>query len=184
MRLTRMVVLVLTLMTSATAAFGDQAKPGPLAVGDPFPRLDGSFLTGRKAVLPDVAAGKFALLMMGFTYDSRYQVEAWSEAFRHEFGANPAATFYQVPVLGGMARMGRWFIDSGMRRGTPKELHENVITVYGGAGDWKKVMGFEEAHKNEAYLALLDPEGRVRWLHRGALGEEAMAEVRAVIDGR
>ena len=32
----------------------------------------------------------------------------------------------QVPVLGGMARLGKWSIDSGMRNGTPRKDHENV----------------------------------------------------------
>ena len=41
-------------------------------------------------------------------------------------------TFFEIPMIGGLARMGKWFIDSGMRRGTPKADHENVITVYGG----------------------------------------------------
>ena len=45
---------------------------------------------------------------------------------------NPRVTFFEIPMIGGLARMGKWFIDSGMRRGTPKADHENVITVYGG----------------------------------------------------
>ena len=32
---------------------------------------------------------------------------------------------------------------------------------------WKKTMGFSKAEEHAAYLALLGPDGRVRWLHRG-----------------
>ena len=64
--------------------------------------------------------------------------------------------------------MAKWFIDSGMRKGTPKELHENVITVYGGVDRWKKAMGFSKAQEHAAYLALLGPDGRVVWMYRGA----------------
>jgi hypothetical protein len=183
--MTRAVLLAL----SVTATVGalpvhaeDQAKPaGPLAVGDVFPRLEAEFLTGRKAVLPDAAAGKSALVMMGFTYDSRFAVEQWAEHIRRDFGANDTVTFFEVPVIGGMGRMAKWFIDSGMRKGTPKELHENVITVYGGADRWKKVMGFSKAEEDAAYLALLGPDGRVQWLHRGGFTEEAMTALKAAI---
>jgi hypothetical protein len=166
------------------AGAGDQPKPaGPLAVGDLFPRLEAEFLTGRKAVLPDSAAGKSAVVMMGFTYDSRFAVEEWAERVRREFGSSGNVTFFEVPVIGGMGRMAKWFIDSGMRKGTPKELHENVITVYGGADRWKTVMGFSKGDEDAAYLALLGPDGRVQWLHRGAVTEGAVSALKAAISG-
>ncbi len=92
-------------------------------------------------------------------------------------------TFFEVPVIGGMGRMAKWFIDSGMRKGTPKELHENVITVYGGVDRWKKAMGFSKAEEDAAYLALLGPDGRVQWMHRGAFTDEAMAALKTAIAG-
>ena len=181
--------LVLSLILAAvvgavSARAAEQSKTvAPLAVGDAFPRLEAEFLTGRKAVLPDAAAGKSALVMMGFTYDSRFDVEKWAEHVRREFGANEKITFYEVPVIGGMGRMAKWFIDSGMRKGTPKELHENVITVYGGVDRWKKAMGFSKTLEDAAYLALLGPDGRVRWLHRGGFSDEAMAALKTVLAG-
>lgn len=174
-------ILTPTIGTVSTLA-GEQSKTvAPLAVGDVFPRLEAEFLTGRKAVLPDAAAGKSALVMMGFTYDSRFDVEKWAEHVRAEYQANAAVTFFEVPVIGGMGRMAKWFIDSGMRKGTPKELHENVITVYGGVDRWKKAMGFSKAQEHTAYLALLGPDGRVRWLHRGGFSEEALAALKNAI---
>jgi hypothetical protein len=181
--------LVLSLILAAvvgavSARAAEQSKTAaPLAVGDVFPRLEAEFLTGRKAVLPEAAAGKSALVMMGFTYDSRFDVEKWAEHVRREFGTNDTVTFFEVPVIGGMGRMAKWFIDSGMRKGTPKELHENVITVYGGADRWKKAMGFSKAQEDAAYLALLGPDGRVQWMHRGGFSDEAMAALKAVILG-
>ncbi|MGE5200054.1 MAG: hypothetical protein ACM3H9_10465, partial [Rhodospirillaceae bacterium] len=98
-------------------------------------------------------------------------------------GPNDTVTYFQVPVIGGMGRMAKWFIDSGMRKGTPKELHENVITVYGGADRWKKAMRFSKAGEDAAYLALLGPDGRVRWMHSGAATDEALAALRTALAG-
>ncbi len=181
-RLTR-VAMFLGLALGAMALSESRQPPiTPVAVGDVFPRLEGEFLSGKKAILPDAAKGHVALVLMGFTYDSRFAVEQWAEHVRPAFAKTGTSTFYEVPVLGGMARMAKWFIDSGMRRGTPKELHENVITVWGGVGRWKTLMNFSNAAKDDAYVALLDAEGRVRWLHHGPYAADrfdAMLQVAA-----
>ncbi len=141
-----------------------------LVVGDLLPRLRGEFLTGRAAELPQAASGKVALLLLGFTYDSRFAVEAWARKFREQFERETRATFYEIPVIGGMARLGKWFIDGGMRRGTPKADQENVITVYGGTEPWKRSVGFRDP--NAAYLILIDQRGKVAWRYAGGFGDE------------
>jgi hypothetical protein len=94
-----------------------------LTPGAPPPALKGEFLTGQPAELPDAAAGRVALLALGFTYDSRFAVEERVGRFRREIGNQPLVTFYEIPMIGGMARLGKWFIDSGMRKGTPRTMN-------------------------------------------------------------
>lgn len=48
-----------------------------MQVGQPLPPLTGAFLSGRTATLPQAASGRVALLLLGFTYQSRFAVEAW-----------------------------------------------------------------------------------------------------------
>ena len=164
--MTMWILAMLGVALTASAA----APVAELAVGDQLPPLKGEFLSGRTAVLPQAASGRVALLMLGFTYDSRFQVEAWAKRFRQDFGTKPGVTFFEIPMIGGMARMGKWFIDSGMRRGTPKADHENVITVYGGTDEWKQRVGFRDP--KAAYLILLGPNGQVVWRYAGSLDEE------------
>jgi hypothetical protein len=142
-----------------------------MVTGERLPELRGEFLTGREAVLPQAAEGRVALLLLGFTYEARFPVEAWAGRFREQFHADPRVTFYEVPMIGGMARLGKWFIDSGMRRGTPPGDYEHVITVYGGTDAWKQRVGFGE--RDTAYLILLDHSGKVAWRHAGGLDEQA-----------
>ena len=140
-----------------------------LSSGQPMPALKGEFLTGRRALLPEAASGRVALLAFGFTYNSRFAVEAWVGRFRKDFGGKPKVTFYEIPMIGGMARLAKWFIDSGMRKGTPRADHENVITVYGGTEHWKVRLGYQSP--DAAYLILLDQDGIVRWRHHGTFDE-------------
>jgi hypothetical protein len=165
-------VLILFLPGLAIAVAGNKAEPR-LAVGSVLPVLEGSFLSGAKARLPEASRGRIALLALGFTYESRYAVEAWCERFAQEFAKSKNVTFYEIPVIGGIGRLARWFIDSGMRRGTPKEKHENVITVYGGVDAWKQRVGY--AQPKDAYLILLGPQGTVQWLHAGPFDESQFA---------
>ena len=131
----------------------------------------------RDAELPAASKGKVALAALGFTYDSRFAVEAWSKRFKGEFGGRPGVTFFEIPMIGGMGRLGKFFIDRGMRKNTATELHENVITVYGGTGDWKTRVGFKQ--EDAAYLLLIDAQGIVRWIHAGMFDEAAFQALRA-----
>lgn len=152
------VVLVTAMLSLSSAA-------DELAAGEGLPELRGEYLSGRKAVLPGEASGRVALLLFGFTYQSRFAVESWTSRFRQDFAKNPQITFYEIPMIGGMARMGKWFIDSGMRRGTPKADHENVITVYGGTEPWKHRLGVKA--RDSAYLVVLDQKGNIAWRDAG-----------------
>jgi hypothetical protein len=74
---------------------------GELTAGERLPELRGEYLSGRKALLPDDAAGRTALLMFGFTYRSRFAVEEWTKRFRADFERNSQVTFYEIPMIGG-----------------------------------------------------------------------------------
>lgn len=171
-------VLVIAMTTLRATATQES-----LRVGERMPELKGQTLTGRTAALPQVSAGKVTLVAMGFTYSSRYAVEAWAEWFRTTIDPTTGATFFEVPMLGGAATLGRWFIDRGMRKGTPVELHDQVITVYGGTGDWKKRLAYPSGDKNkdDAYLIVFDREGIVRWLYHGAFDKARSEELKDVL---
>jgi len=166
-------------MTILPAILMASALISALPMGETLPPLRGEFLTGRQAQLPDAASGRVALLALGFTYNSRFPVEAWIGRFRKDFGSNPQVTFYEIPMISGMARLGKWFIDSGMRKETPLSDQENVITVYGGADSWKQRLGYQSP--DAAYLVLLDRHGAVRWRHSGAFDEKAYSDLNAQV---
>jgi len=150
-----------------------------LTPGENMPELRGEYLSGRKAILPKDSSGRVALLLFGFTYQSRFAVEAWTSRFRGDFESDPQITFYEIPMIGGMARLGKLFIDRGMRHGTPAADHENVITVYGGTKLWKQRLGFKA--EDSAYLVLIDRNGKVVWRHAGPFDETSYRALAAQV---
>jgi hypothetical protein len=65
-------VLMMLLATVLVAASME-----PLRTGAPLPPLEGESLTGKSASLPAAGSGKTTLILLGFTYTSRFPVEAW-----------------------------------------------------------------------------------------------------------
>ncbi len=153
-----------------------------IKIGERLPELRGESLAGREVVLPQAAEGRVALLLLGFTYKSRFAVEAWAERFRALFHSDPRVTFYELPMIGGAARLARWFIDRGMRRETPEEDYGHVITVYRGVDSWKRRVRFVEP--DAAYVILLDSQGKVAWRHQGAFEESAFQALSRKISER
>jgi hypothetical protein len=164
-------VCVVGVLVMAMATLRAGRVQEPLRVGDPLPTLEGRLLTGRDAALPQAASGNVTLVAIGFTYQSRGPVEAWADWHRKTFGSRPDVTLFEVPMIGGLATLGRWFINRGMRSGTPVDLHDRVITVHGGTGEWKRRLSHSPEHKDDAYLIAVDREGVVRWLHHGAFDQ-------------
>ncbi len=176
------VALVLGLLQPVSPARAAAEKPVPLAPGHALPRLTGRMLSGRDGTLPDRARGKVTLIMLGFSYQSRHAVGAWAERYRARFGADTMVTLYEVPMIGGMARLGAPFIESGMRRGTPGELHEHVIVVYGDTRPWRTRVGYTPEARDDAYLVLVDHAGLVRWLGHGPWDESLAANLFAAVE--
>lgn len=170
------------LVLAAVPAAGADAPPPRLEVGGTMPKLAGDALSGKPATLPDVAKGKVALVALGFSYDARFPVEAWGAWFKKQYGGRTGVTYFEVPMMGRAARMGRFFIDRGMRKNTPKEAHDSVITVYGDTSEWKARMGVTDAREKEAFLMLLGPDGVVRWMHVGQFEEAGAAELTSAVE--
>ena len=171
----------LGVLVMAVSALRANAVPDALRVGKRMPELQGQTLSGRTAVLPQASLGQVTLVAIGFTYKSRFPVEAWAGWHGTAIAPTTAVTFFEVPMIGGMATLGRWFINRGMRSGTPVELHDRVITVYGGTGDWKQRLSYSTGHEDDAYLILLDGEGVVRWLHHGVFEQSRADELKGLL---
>jgi hypothetical protein len=137
--------MLLPLVASMSVVPSDE-----VAVARPFPALRAEFLNGRTAVLPEAGAGKLSLLLLGFSYDPRWAVEAWAEHFRHEFGSDERVTFFEIPIIGGISK------------------HHD-------SDRWNKRVQFRDP--KAAYLVLLDGKGEVAWRHNGAFDDAAYREL-------
>lgn len=171
--LLRVCSCLLALLVIVNGAAADVPR---LRVGERLPEISGESLNGRAVTLPGASAGAPAVLLLGFTYASREPVERWETWCRTEFGASVAC--YQMPMLGGMAKLASPFIRSGMRKNTPESLQDRVVTVTSRAGDWKDRVGHSPAIDDDAFLILIDRAGIVRWLAHGDVDAQRTAALK------
>ena len=141
-----------------------------------FPHLEGEALSGRKIMLPDDARGKIALVAIGFSKKSGDVTHAWGKRFRKDFGADPKYTVYPLAELEGAPHFVRGMILGSRRRGTPAAEQDHFITLFQGEADLKQFVGFSGT--DDAYLFLLDAQGKVQWHGHGVFREEDYGPLR------
>lgn len=165
------IFFVLVLFFSSCANY---EYPSQVSLGDQMIAATGESLEGDAVVIPQDFAGQETLLLFGYKQDSQFDIDRWL------IGLDMTQTkvaAYEIPTIQGMLpRMFSGFIDSGMRRGIPKELWKGVVTVY---ADGDKIQRFTgNLNPNNARVMLLDKEGRIVYFYDRGFSILALNEVR------
>jgi hypothetical protein len=133
--------------------------------GSEPPKLRGQTLDGKAIVLPDAAAGKVTLLVLGASRKGGDRTGPWKDHFAADFGSNPNATYYVAALLQGVPGPFRGMIRSGMRSGTPVAAQGHVLTSTSDNDLWKKYLNMRDDALPS--VILLDGSGHARWSANG-----------------
>ncbi len=166
----KMRLAILAVGTALLASF---------APAQQLPRLQEENLAGQQVVLPDAAAGKIAVLVLGFTHASQNPVEAWAKRALDDFGKHPGFALYQLPVIEAAPRFVRGMITSGMKRGTPDNQRATVVPVIHNEDALKKLVAYKQ--QDDAYIVVLDRTGKVVYQTHGAAPDATYAELQAKV---
>lgn len=153
------------LVGSAGVVLGQAAPADSTA-----PKIHGETVNGKPIELPDAAAGKVTLLILGFSKKAGQGTGAWRERVIKDFGSDAQFTTYTVAVLEDAPAFVRPMIRSGIKSGTPEALRDHMVTTASGEAEWKKFLGASDTAV--PYLALLDGEGRLKWSSSGVFNEQ------------
>lgn len=160
----------------------DPASRSPL-VGRAFPEVRGTGLDKREWKVPgdmlkdDQGKPRPVLLLVGYVQDAQFDIDRWTLGLAQ--AKTPGAVFELPCVRGWLIRQFSSQLDSGMRRGIPKENWGAVVTVY---GDASKVSDFTgDEHANNARVILLKPDGTVAWFWDEGYSPTRLIELDAAI---
>jgi len=142
--------------------------PNRMPVGEQFPMVTGTALSGETVAIPDDFAGQRVILVIAYDMDTQFDIDRWGIGF---FTADlDLPPVYELPTIPGLIPSvfaGR--IDAGMRRGIPEESWKDVITVYGDEGESIAEWTGTENPRN-ARIILIDEQGTVVWFHDRGYG--------------
>jgi hypothetical protein len=145
-----------------------------------LPRIEGDSFAGHHVVLPEAAAGKVAVLILGFTKASKGPTSAWADKLQPDFGTRPGFELYQLPVLEDVPRFVRGMVISGIRKGVPENKRDHFVPILQGEAELKKLVGYKEP--DDAYLVILDRAGNLAQQIHGAPNDRNYRQVRSAIE--
>ncbi len=151
------------------------------AAAQQFPHLQEENLAGQQAVLPDAAAGKVAVLVLGFSHASKMPTEAWAKRILSDFGKTPGFELYQLAVLQAVPRMFRGMIISGIKKDVPESQRANFLPVLHNEDELQKLVGFKQP--DDAYVVVLDRSGKVAYQTHAGSVDPGYAEFHAKVQG-
>ena len=140
------------------------------------PKLRGQTLDGKSITLPDDAAGKVILLVLGASRKGGERTGPWKDHFIADFGTNPHVTYYIAALLERVPAPFRGVIRSGMRGGTPEIARSHVLTSASDEDAWKNYLNMHD--DSLPGVLLLDESGHVLWSHLGVFSPNEYAELK------
>ncbi len=155
-----------------TRQLTEPAEVVPLSDGEPFPSVSGTSLSGEPMTVPDDLAGSVGVLLLGWEYSARFEIDAWMQILKEQYTAFPDLRIMILPMISGVGRLMRTVIDSAMVRGIPEEDLGHVLTIYGDLRALRSRLNV--SHPRYAQLFLLGRTGRVAWRSEGPPSEERL----------
>jgi hypothetical protein len=141
-----------------------------------IPAVSGTTLSGEKVSLPQDQRGGPAVLVLGFSQASREQAKAWGKRLAVDFREQPEVRFYEVPMLGGVPKFLRGLVVKKIAQDVSENGKHHFLPVYDHEPEWRALAGYAKA--DDAYVVLIDGNGKVRWKTEGPLSDAADAELR------
>jgi hypothetical protein len=130
-----------------------------------LPATAGVTLSDKPIVLADAVRSHAVVLIAGFSREGGNGAGEWAKALR----ADPAFTrivVYQIAILAGAPKLMRGMIKSGMKRGVAPADQDRFVVLSDDEQPWKSF--FAVSNDSEAYVVLLDPQGKVLWRGHGS----------------
>jgi hypothetical protein len=172
--LTAVMTMSAVTLTMTGAALGRESSERA-----EIPVTKGQTFAGEDILLPADVRGRVTILVMGFSKGSKVQTGEWGKHVA-VFAEAKNMAHYQMPVLESVPRMMRGMVTRSIRNGTAPEMREHFLPIFEKEDEWKKLVKF--SGPDDAYVVVLDREGRVAWLGNGKWTEQVFGAMRNVAE--
>ena len=73
--------------------------------------------------------------------------------------------FYQMPVLESVPKFVRGMVLKSIKSGVPEREQPHFLPTFSDEAEWRKIVRY--ANPDDAYVLVVDREGKVRWQTSG-----------------
>jgi hypothetical protein len=143
--------------------------------GEKLPLVQGDYLTGQKAELPEDLHGNVALLVVAFSDGALANARKWKRAFDEKTAGQSGVVSLEVFLLNPENRVARALILTKLRHTMTRREERSIIVAFAPEDEWKRRIGFSA--ENAACAVLLDAAGTVRGVYRATGPDQRAAQV-------
>jgi hypothetical protein len=170
--LSRQFVFSLAFLTTGLFAARAQSARIPTAHGTTF--------AGTQVTLPDDLRGRAGVLVLGFSKNSGDVCKGWGQRLAASYGDSHDVLYYQMPVLEGVPKLIRGMVVKGIKSGVPGAEQSHFLPTFSDEAEWQKVARY--ANADDAYVLVVDGEGRVRWQTSGKATDAGFAALKQQVE--
>lgn len=168
---------LVTLVTALLTGCAGYSYPSQVVLNQKIITASGETLEGMPVTIPDDLAGQPALLIFGYVHKSQFDIDRWLIGLDM---TKPNVAVYELPAL--KNPFAGWFserIDNSMREGIPREIWQDVITIYADGDKVQRYTG-NQTPKN-ARIVLVDAQGMVMHFYDRGFSVSALNALNASI---
>jgi hypothetical protein len=170
--LSRQFVIALALVTAVRAGAQTQSARIPTTHGTTF--------ADTHITLPDDLRGKAGVLVLGFSKKSGDVCKGWGQRLEESYQNSREVMFYQMPVLESVPKLIRSMVLKSMKSSVPEAEQPHFMPTFSDEIAWQKVAQY--ANADDAYVLVVDGEGKVRWQTSGKVTDAGFAVLKEQVE--
>ena len=144
---------------------------------DHIPMVTTTSLNGQTLSLPELFHNKPAILVVGFSPDSKEQARLWSkQLIEADLGRS---NVYGLVMLDRVPRLLRSFVLHEIRKDVAASFQFRFLIITNDDQQWRKLAGVQSLQ--DAYLLVVDGQGLTRWRSHESFSVIALARTREAL---
>jgi len=141
-----------------------------------IPQTHATSLASTAVVLPDDLRGRVGVLVLGFSKSSGEVCKGWGQRLAESYRDSREVTYYQMPVLEAVPKLIRGMVVKSIKSGVPEAEQAHFLPLFSDEAAWQKIAHY--ANSDDAYVLVVDGDGKVLWQTSGRVTDAGFAAVR------